>query len=111
MDARARVRGRGGGHHGGGSGPRQARDAQSARPDYRAPISNGVSCPEDHAGAGYFADPGVRGELTDRHDVRGSNFEPGAARQGFAQAGGARNDEQTTAADSGERSGGTYYTY
>src|SRR6202011_4845543 len=111
MDARTRICGRGGGHYGGGSRARQARDAQSTRADYRATISNGVSCAEDDAGAGYFADSGVRREFADRHDLRGSNFEPGAARQGFAQAGGARNDEQAVAADTRKRSGGTHYAY
>src|ERR1700737_1128679 len=111
MDARTWLRGRGGGHYRGGGGARKACDAESARTDYRAAVSDGVSCAENHAGAGYFADPGVRRKLTHWHDLRGSNFKSCAARQGFAQAGGARNDEQAVAADSGERSGGTDYAY
>src|ERR1700730_5068592 len=111
MDARARIRGRSGGHYGGGSGARQARNAQSARVDYRSAVSNRVPCAEDYAGARYFADPGIRGELAHRHDLRGSNFKFGAARQAFAQAGGTRNEEQAAAADTGKRAGGTHYTY
>src|ERR1700730_1751081 len=99
MDARARICGRGGGYYGGGSGTRQARDTQGARTDYRPALPNCVSRAEDYAGAGYLADPGVRREFANRHNLRGSNFNPGAARQGFAQAGGAENDEQAAATD------------
>ncbi len=32
---------------------------KGARTDHRASVSNGVSCAENHAGAGHFADPGI----------------------------------------------------
>ena len=100
MDARARLRGSGNDVDRGRRDPLQEEKWQGSRVGDRPAVSNGVSRAEDHAGAGYFADSGVRRELAHRHDLRGSNFKSGAARQGSAQAGGARSDEQADAHDS-----------
>src|SRR5277367_6264519 len=106
MNARARVRGVHRADHSDGSGEREATNGKIARNGDCTAVSDGVPRVEDHAGTGYFTDSGVRREPADRNDVRRPDSYAGAAREGFAEIGGARSDEQADAESAEDGAGG-----